>query len=45
MIPNYTPYIPENTGVLESLMVRDCCWCRNGVLAFIGFDCINLHKS
>jgi APA family basic amino acid/polyamine antiporter len=22
-------------------MVRDCCWCRNGVLAFIGFDAVS----
>jgi amino acid transporter len=40
----YTPYIPENTGVLEVWMVRVAAGA--GVLAFIGFDLYQpLHRS
>jgi amino acid transporter len=37
---NYT-HISLKTLAFGVWMVRDCCWCRNGVLAFIGFDAVS----
>jgi APA family basic amino acid/polyamine antiporter len=41
LILQTTHHISLKTLAFWSLMVRDCCWCRNGVLAFIGFDAVS----